>query len=182
MGSHQTESGTRSEGQYASIDQDGHAHVEATDNSMFPDAPTTVTDAAVDGVVQEPAPSGQPEDAQEAATTTNLLFGAPVARHDNFHHSNEPPDGPLSVDGRSLDVVSVASAAEAPRDGADDVQQPYQPAQLATEQDLEPDVRRIPYLLRRRKRCSSKKCLTKYVYRLPTRTPHWAATRGSLFV
>ena len=170
MSSHETEPGTRptcKEGHSALIDQDGDAHSQAIDNSILPDAPTARVEDVDDSVAYAPALSDHSDNTQQdSVTTSNILVGAPVARHDNVHHSSEDPDGALSVDGRSLDVVSVASAADGPRDGgdgADHVQQPHQPAQLATEQDLEPDVRRIPRPLRRQTRRNSIKYLTKYV-------------------
>ncbi|KAK5130728.1 hypothetical protein LTR08_001715 [Meristemomyces frigidus] len=157
------------EAQHASTVQGGNANVEGIDDSVLPDAPTAgvedvhgqardsfmpepleqtvavdrneqVEAEATDSVAQVPAPPCLPDNTQDAATTSDDLFGAPVARHDHIHHNDEPPEGPLSVDGQSLDVRSIASVAEAPQEEIDDVQQPHLPAQLATEQDLEPDI------------------------------------------
>jgi len=118
------------------------------------------------------------QNAEAAATPAPILLGVPIARHDNIHNKI-PLDRSDSTGGNSLDASSSDEGGALFQDAIDG-QQPYQEAQLAEEQNLEPDVRRIPSPQpRRRKRRVSRSVGTKYVCcRSSTAIPRWAAIRG----
>lgn len=124
----------------------------------------------------------QGKDADDAGALGHIPHGAPIARHDGLHsdglHMNDPFDRPVSISGNSLDINSIISQPEQLQQ-SDEIEL-QQAAQLATEQNLEPDVRRIPRSQRRRRRRSSSiRFRTKYVCRSSTATtPRWVAIRG----
>lgn len=158
--------------------------VHGTQTAVAPDQSARDDNEATGA--SSPSGTSAAGDAKVEDTYDEILLGAPVARHDHVHNV-KPLDRPVSMGGMSLDAPSIASSSQEVQ-GPDDTeavhQNPVQDAQLATEQHLEPDVRRISRPQRRRRRRVSRNCLAKYVCcrsSTATATPRSAVTRGSCF-
>jgi hypothetical protein len=146
------------------------SHQVAANNALQTLAPGSGT---APGVEEHPASHQEPANGSSLSATTPAVV--------------QQPDTPKQIESTpSIDASSIASSTPAPQaldrpDDTDFIQQPIQDAQLAEEQDLEAEVRRVSRQqkrLRRRRDDLTRRLEAKYVTDCRMiMTPRWAAIR-----